>query len=73
MYNNYFSSVFPIEQLNNDPQLDQNDNTLDTFNCSTEELQEKLQLLNIDKSTGPCRYASPTYSLCIRQQIDPHI
>ena len=50
--NNYFSSV--NEQLNNVPQLGQYEgNILDTFNFSTEEVQEKLQHLNIYKSTGP--------------------
>ena len=45
--NNYFSSVFTIEQLNV-PQLGQYEgNILDTFNFSTEEVQEKLQHLNI--------------------------
>ena len=49
-----FSSVFTIEQLNNVPQLGQYEgNILDTFNFSTEEIQEKLQHLNIFKSTGP--------------------
>ena len=44
-----------IEQLNNLPQLDQYEgNILDTFNFSIEELlQDKLQHLNIYKSTGP--------------------
>ena len=52
--NNYFSSVFTIEQLNNVPQLDQYEGAIfDTFNFSTEEVQEKLQHLNIYKSTGP--------------------
>ena len=52
--NNNFSSVFTIEQLNNIPQLGQYEgNILDTFNFSTEEVQEKLQHLNIYKSTGP--------------------
>ena len=52
--NNYFSSVFTIKQLNNVPQLRQYEcNILDTFNFSTEEVQEKLQHLNIYKSTGP--------------------
>ena len=42
--NNYFSSVFTIEQLNNVPQLGQYEgNILDTFNFSTEEAEEKLQ------------------------------
>ena len=37
--NNYFSSVFTIEQLNNVPQLGQYEgNILDTFNFSTEEV-----------------------------------
>ena len=48
--NNYFSSVFTIERLNNVPQLDQYE---DTFNFSTEEVQEKRRHLNIYKSTGP--------------------
>ena len=52
--NNYFSSVFTIEQLNNVQQLRQYEgNILDTFNFSTEEVQEKLQHLNIYKFTGP--------------------
>ena len=52
--NNYYSSVLTIEQLNNVPQLRQFEgNILDTFNFSTEEVQEKLQHLNIYKSTGP--------------------
>ena len=52
--NNYFSSVFTIEQLNNIPQLRQYEgNILNTFNFSTEEVQEKLHHLNIYKSTGP--------------------
>ena len=52
--NNYFSSVLTIEQLNNVPQLGQYEgNILDTFNFSIEEVQEKLQHLNIYKSTGP--------------------
>ena len=52
--NNYLSSVFTIEQLNNVPQLGQYEGyILDTFNFSAEELQEKLQQLNICKSTGP--------------------
>ena len=47
--------MFTIEQqLNNVPQLGQYEgNILDTFNFSTEEVQEKLQHLNIYKSTGP--------------------
>ena len=49
--NKYFSSVFTIEQLNNVPQLRQYEgNILDTLNFSTEEVQEKLQHLNIYKS-----------------------
>ena len=52
--NNYFSSVFTIEQLNNVPQLSQYEgNILDTFNFNTEEVQAQLQHLNIYKSTGP--------------------
>ena len=46
--NNYFSSVFTIEHLNNVPQLGHCEgNILDTFNFSTEDVQEKLQHLNI--------------------------
>ena len=46
--------MFTIEQLNNVPKLGQYEvNILDTFNFSTEEVQEKLQHLNIYKSTGP--------------------
>ena len=52
--NNFFSLAFTIEQLNNVPQLGQYEcNILDTFNFSTEEVQEKLQHLNIYKSKGP--------------------
>ena len=52
--NNYFSSVFTIEQLNNVTQLGQYEgNILDTINFSTEEVQEKLKHLNMYKSTGP--------------------
>ena len=56
--NNYFSTVSTIEQLNNVPQIGRYEgnivgNILDTFNFSTEEVQEKLQHLNIYKSTGP--------------------
>ena len=52
--NNYVSTVFTIEQLNNVPQLGQYEgNIIDTFNFSIEEVQEKLQHLNIYKSTGP--------------------
>ena len=52
--NNYFSSVITIEQLNNVPQLGQYEgNILDTFDYSIEGVQEKLQHLNICKSTGP--------------------
>ena len=55
--NNYFSSVFTIEQLNNIPQLGHYEgNVLDTFNLSTEEVQEKLQHLNI--------YTSPQNQTC---------
>ena len=51
--NNFCRSVFTIEQPNNVPQLGQYDgNILDTFNFSAEEVQEKLQHLNIYKSTG---------------------
>ena len=52
--NNYFSSVFTIEQLSNVPQLGHYEgNIIDTFNFSTEEVQEKLQHLNIYESRGP--------------------
>ena len=52
--NNYFSSVFTIEQLNNVQKLGQyGGNILDTFNFRAEGVQEKLQHLNIYKSTGP--------------------
>ena len=52
--NNYFSSVFTIEQLNNISQVFQYEgNILDTFNFSSEEEQEKQQHLNIHKSTKP--------------------
>ena len=52
--NNYFSSVFTIEQLINVPQLGHYEgNILHTFNFSIEEVQEKLQHLNIYRSTGP--------------------
>ena len=50
--NNYFSSGFTFEQLNNVPQLGQYEG-LDTFNSSTEEVQETLQHFNLYKSTGP--------------------
>ena len=50
--NNYFISVFTIGQLNNVPQLGQYEgNILDTFNFISEEVQDKLQHLNIYKST----------------------
>ena len=56
--NNYFSSVFIIEELNNVPQLGQYEgNILDTFNFSTEEVQEKLQQLDI-------QYTSPQDQTC---------
>ena len=46
--------MFTIEQLNNFTQLGQYEvNILEAFNFSTEEVQEKLQHLNIYKSTGP--------------------
>ena len=52
--NNNFSSVFTIKQLNNVSLLGQYEgNILDTFNFSTEVVQEKVQHLNIYKSTGP--------------------
>ena len=42
--NNYFSSVFTIEQLNNVRHLDQHEGNIhDTFNFSIEEVQKKLQ------------------------------
>ena len=45
--------MFTVEQLNNVPQLGQyEDNILDTLNFSTEEVQEKLQYLNVYKSTA---------------------
>ena len=44
--NNYFSSVFTIEQLNNVPHLGQFEGNIpDSFNFSNEEVQEKLQVL----------------------------
>ena len=52
--NDYFNSVFTHEQLNNVPQLDQYEgNTIDTFNFRVNEVQEKLQHLNIYKSLDP--------------------
>ena len=46
--NNYFRSVYTIEQLNNVPQLWQYEgNILNTVNFSTEEVLEKLQHLYI--------------------------
>ena len=52
--NNFFFSVFTIEQQKDVPQLIQYEgNILDTFNFSTEEVQEKLQHLNTYKSIGP--------------------
>ena len=52
--NTYFSSVFTHEQLNNIPQLPiYVGNTLDTFNFRLEDGQDKLNHLNIYKSTGP--------------------
>ena len=52
MNNNYFSSMFTLKQLNNVIQLGKYEgNILYTFNFSTEEVQ-KLQHLNIYKSTG---------------------
>ena len=48
------NSVFTIEQLNNVPQLGHYEGNIhDTLNFSNEELQEKLQHLNINKSTRP--------------------
>ena len=64
--NNYFSSVFTIKQLNNVPQLGQYEgNTRDTFNFSTQEVQEKLQhfeYIQIHRT----RYTPPSDSPCIR-------
>ena len=52
--NTYFSSVFTHEQLNNIPQLPRYvGNTLDTFIFRQEDVQEKLNHLNVYKSTGP--------------------
>ena len=52
--NTSFSSVFTHEQLNNIPQLPRYvGNTLDTFNFRLEFVQEKLNPLNMYKSTGP--------------------
>ena len=53
-----FSSVVTIEPLNNIPRLGQYEATytwyiLDTLNFSTEEVEYKLQHLNIYKSTLP--------------------
>ena len=46
--------MFTAEQVNNVPQLGKYEGKiLDTFNFSTEEVQEKMQHLNIYKSTGP--------------------
>ena len=46
--------MFTIEQLNNVLQLGQYEgNIIYTFNFSTVEVQEKLQHMNIYKSTGP--------------------
>ena len=74
--NNYFSSVFTIEQLNNVPQLGHYEgNILDTFNFSIEEVQEKLQHLNIYKSTGPAML-HPRILLALEEKLArplPHI
>ena len=52
--NTYFSSVFTYEQLSNIPQLPRYvGNTLDTFIFRQEDVQEKLNHLNVYKSTGP--------------------
>ena len=52
--NTYFCSVFTHKQLNNIPQLPRYvGNTLDTFNFRLEDVQEKLNHLNMYKSTGP--------------------
>ena len=49
--NTYFSSVFTHEQLNNIPQLPRYvGNTLDTFIFTLEDVQEKLNHLNLHKS-----------------------
>ena len=46
--------MFTTEQLNNDPQLGQYEgNIVDSFNFSTEEVQEKRQHSNIYNSTRP--------------------
>ena len=46
--NNYFSSMFTIEQLTNVPQLGRYEgNIIDTFKYSTEEVLQKLHRLNI--------------------------
>ena len=67
--NNYFSSVFTIEELNSVPQFGQYEgNILDAFNLSTEEVLEKLQHLITYMSMHRKRYASPTDSPCIRGQ-----
>ena len=63
--NNYFSSVFTIEQLNNVPQLGQYyGNIFDTFNFCTEEVQEKLQYLNI--------YTRPQNQICFTLGFSMH-
>ena len=49
--NTYVSSVLTHEQLNNIPIYV--GNTLDTFNFRLEDVQEKLNHLNMYKSTGP--------------------
>ena len=52
--NNYFSSVFTIQQLNNVPQLGHYEgNIIDSFNFSIGEVQEKLKHLNTYKFTEP--------------------
>ena len=52
--NTYFSSMFTHEQLNNIPQLPRYvGNTLDTLIFRQEDIQEKLNHLNVYKSTGP--------------------
>ena len=52
--NTYFSSVFTHKQLNNIPQLLRYvGTTLDTFIFRQEDVQEKLNHLNVYKSTGP--------------------
>ena len=52
--NTYFRSVFAREQLNNIPELSRYvGNTLDIFNYRLKDVYEKLNHLNMYKSTGP--------------------